>query len=160
MIDNRLMDAVNEALDSAERAKRERAGRSESVNIHGMQYELGADGDLATERDRKRLAAMAYSFANRAVKAGIEQHNRGVHATQRVDMREATEEEIQATYDQLLAEGKHRADTGQSGRYGVDLGDVVSRESTRPEELDPIKLAARVPRPGGGTYAESGDDAA
>lgn len=121
-----VLDALGDVEREHERLAREQADRPDVVNVEGRVYEVGPDGDLTGERDRAELAALAQHRADTCVRIAIGRHNRQVHPTKRVEQREASPAEVATAYRQLLADGRHRAETGQSGD-GVDLGDVLAR---------------------------------
>ncbi|MEV4127483.1 hypothetical protein [Nocardia sp. NPDC049707] len=122
-----MLAAIADMQRIEELSERERASRPDVINVDGKVVAVDADGNPIDERERNTLIAMAQANADRIVKRGIERHNREVHPTQRVDMRDASLNEIESTYRQMLAGGRYRAETGQSGDP-VDLGDVVQRE--------------------------------
>ncbi|MEV6255583.1 hypothetical protein AB0L97_20220 [Nocardia sp. NPDC051911] len=128
MTNDRLLDAI-EHVDRAQQINdRERASRPDTINVEGRIYTLDANGEPATDRDRRALAAFAQSRADAAVRRGIDAHNREVHPVHRVEHRDATTNEVNAAYRQIIAEGRYRAEHGQSGDQSVDLGDVVNGE--------------------------------
>ncbi|WP_157556319.1 hypothetical protein [Nocardia acidivorans] len=123
---NPVLEALDMVEREQERADRERDNRPPVINVEGHVYEVGPDGDPADERDRDRLIAHAQYRADREVKRVIDQHNKGLHVSERMAYREATSNEVRTVYRQLLDEGRHRADTGHSAWTGFDLGDVVN----------------------------------
>lgn len=127
-MNNHIEAALDWAERNQERRERDRARMVPSINHEGQVYEVGSDGEPVDTRQRERLMAMAQYRANAEVKRGIDRHNKDVHFSQRLEMRDATEKEAEFTYRHFLEAGKYRAEHRQSSEVALDLGDVVNGE--------------------------------
>lgn len=115
-------------LDRAIAAARETEARSTEpnpdlvpgINVNGRMIVVDDKGHPATQRDRDWLEAVAAHTAQRNLDATIRNANKNRDITNKLPARTVTDTECASTYRQILADGAHRAETGQSAGPDAD----------------------------------------
>ncbi|MBY6708473.1 hypothetical protein HQ308_16860 [Rhodococcus sp. BP-241] len=115
-----LAAAIDAGRELAERRDTPDRDRVPTINVNGRSIAVDTKFQPLHDRDRAWLEALASSTAQRELDTTIRVANRDRDFGDKLEHRTITDKEAERAYRQIVKDGAHRAETGQSATSVLD----------------------------------------